>query len=151
MARNNTVIVILDYVFGAADTLTAQYFSDLLGVATAETQSIRKEAGIEGNFEFGQKNISTLKRNLLNADEILRIPYNQLLVNIRGNKPLLLNKMVYTEHELAKKLKDVSISEYKPNWNKQETPKQVIQIVTKDEPVKQEQIEDFEEITLDNF
>ena len=151
MARNNTVIVILDYVFGAADTLTAQYFSDLLGVATAETQSIRKEAGIEGNFEFGQKNISTLKRNLLNADEILRIPYNQLLVNIRGNKPLLLNKMIYTEHELAKKLKDVSISEYKPNWNKQETPKQVIQIVTKDEPIKQEQIEDFEEITLDNF
>lgn len=151
MARNNTVIVILDYVFGAADTLTAQYFSDLLGVATAETQSIRKDAGIEGNFEFGQKNISTLKRNLLNADEILRIPYNQLLVNIRGNKPMLLNKMIYTEHELAKKLKDVSISEYKPNWNKQETPKQVIQIVTKDEPVKQEQIEDFEEITLDNF
>lgn len=151
MARNNPVTVILDYVFGAADTLTAQYFSDLLGVATAETQSVRKEAGIEGNFEFGQKNISTLKRNLLNADEILRIPYNQLLVNIRGNKPLLLNKMVYTEHELAKKLKDVSISEYKPNWNKQETPKQVIQAVQKEEPKKQEKIEDFEEITLDNF
>ena len=151
MARNNPVTVILDYVFGAADTLTAQYFSDLLGVATAETQSVRKEAGIEGSFEFGQKSISTLKRNLLNADEILRIPYNQLLVNIRGNKPLLLNKMVYTEHELAKKLKDVSISEYKPNWNKQETPKQVIQAVQKEEPKKQEKIEDFEEITLDNF
>lgn len=151
MARNNPVTMILDYVFGAADTLTAQYFSDLLGVATAETQSVRKEAGIEGSFEFGQKNISTLKRNLLNADEILRIPYNQLLVNIRGNKPLLLNKMVYTEHELAKKLKDVSISEYKPNWNKQETPKQVIQTVPKEEPKKQEKIEEFEEITLDNF
>lgn len=151
MARNNPVTVILDYAFGAADTLTAQYFSDLLGVATAETQSVRKEAGIEGSFEFGQKNISTLKRNLLNADEILRIPYNQLLVNIRGNKPLLLNKMVYTEHELAKKLKDVSISEYKPNWNKQEIPKQVIQTVTKEEPKKQEKIEKFEEITLDNF
>lgn len=151
MARNNPVTAILDYVFGAADTLTAQYFSDLLGVATAETQSVRKEAGIEGSFEFGQKNISTLKRNLLNADEILRIPYNQLLVNIRGNKPLLLNKMVYTEHELAKKLKDVSINEYKPNWNKQETPKQVIQAVPKEEPKKQEKIEEFEEITLDNF
>lgn len=151
MARNNPVTAILDYVFGAADTLTAQYFSDLLGVATAETQSVRKEAGIEGSFEFGQKNISTLKRNLLNADEILRIPYNQLLVNIRGNKPLLLNKMVYTEHELAKKLKDVSINEYKPNWNKQETPKQVIQAIPKEEPKKQEKIEEFEEITLDNF
>ena len=31
-----------------------------------------------------RKNISTLKRNLLNADEILRIPYNQLLINTRG-------------------------------------------------------------------
>lgn len=151
MARNNPVTVILGYVFGAADTLTAQYFSDLLGVATAEMQSVRKDAGIEGSFEFGQKNISTLKRNLLNADEILRIPYNQLLVNIRGNKPLLLNKMVYTEHELAKKLKDVSISEYKPNWNKQEIQKQVIQTVPKQEPKKQEKIEEFEEITLDNF
>ena len=35
MARNNPVTVILDYVFGAADTLTAQYFSDLLGIDTS--------------------------------------------------------------------------------------------------------------------
>jgi len=27
----------------------------LLGVATAETQSIKKDAGIEGDLEFGQK------------------------------------------------------------------------------------------------
>ena len=53
---------------GAADILTAQYFSDLLGVTTVETQSLRKEGGIEGDLEYGQKNISTLKRNLLNAD-----------------------------------------------------------------------------------
>ena len=65
MARNNPVTVILDYVFGAADTLTAQYFSDLLGVATAETQSVRKEAGIEGSFEFGQKNLLTKVNSFL--------------------------------------------------------------------------------------
>ncbi len=46
---------------------------------------------------------------MLNSDEILRIPQNKLLVIIRGNKPLLLNKMIYTEHELAKNLEDVSI------------------------------------------
>ena len=46
------------------------------GVSTAESQSIKKDAGIEGELEFGQKNISTLKRNLLNADEILRITHN---------------------------------------------------------------------------
>ena len=47
---------------GTTDTLTAMYFCDLLGVATAETQSIKKEVGIDGELEFGQKNISTLER-----------------------------------------------------------------------------------------
>lgn len=135
---------------GAADTLTAEYFSDLIGVATAETESLRKEASIEGELEYGQKNISTLKRNLLNPDEILRIPYNQLLVNIRGNKPVLLEKMIYTEHSLAKKLKDVSVSEYKPNWNKQEVVKQIVKTIPKVE-VKEEKQEEIEEISLDNF
>lgn len=135
---------------GAADTLTAEYFSDLIGVVTAKTESLKKEASIEGELEYGQKNISTLKRNLLNPDEILRIPYNQLLVNIRGNKPVLLEKMIYTEHSLAKKLKDVSVSEYKPNWNKQETPKPIVKTIPKVE-IKEEKQEEIEEISLDNF
>lgn len=136
---------------GATDTLTAQYFCDLIGVATAETQSLRQEASIEGEIEYGQKNISTLKRNLLNPDEILRIPYNQLLVNIRGNKPILLEKMIYTEHKLAKKLKDISISEYKPNWNKQEIIKKVVQNIPKEKVIKSEQPKKIEKITFDNF
>ena len=135
---------------GVADTLTAEYFSELLGVTTAETQSIRKDAGIEGNLEFGQKNISTLKRNLMNADEILRLPHNKLIVNIRGNKPLLLDKMIYTEHPLSKKLKDISVSNYKPNWNdnKQGEVKPKIEITSKKDIPKDD---DFEEITFDNF
>ena len=138
---------------GAADTLTAEYFCDLIGVATAETESLRKEASIEGELEYGQKNISTLKRNLLNPDEILRLPYNQLLVNIRGNKPVLLEKMIYTEHSLAKKLKDVPVSEYKPNWNKQEVIKPVVKTTTKIEikEEKQKKSEETQEISLDNF
>ena len=122
----------------------------MLGVATAETQSIKKDAGIEGDLEFGQKNISSLKRNLLNADEILRLPHDKLIVNIRGNKPLLLDKMIYTEHPLSKKLKDISVSNYKPNWNDN------IQVETKSkiEKAPKKNIsndDDFEEITFDNF
>ena len=30
-------------------------------------------------------------------------------MNIRGNKPLMLNKMIYTEHKLAKQLKDIPV------------------------------------------
>ena len=142
---------------GASDTLTAEYFSNLLGIATAETQSIRKDAGIEGSLEFGQKNISTLKRNLLNADEILRIPQNQLLVNIRGNKPILLEKMIYTEHELAKKLKEIPITSYKPKWNSNDNLVKVpikkdeqIEIKEKNKMSKDDNLKKNVEITIDN-
>ena len=120
------------------------------GVSTAESQSIKKDAGIEGELEFGQKNISTLKRNLLNADEILRIPHNELLVNIRGNKPLMLNKMIYTEHKLAKQLKDVPVNSYKPNWNTEKV-EQITPKVTSDKIEQKQENEEFEEITFDNF
>lgn len=119
-------------------------------MSTAESQSIKKDAGIEGELEFGQKNISTLKRNLLNADEILRIPHNELLVNIRGNKPLMLNKMIYTEHKLAKQLKDVPVNSYKPNWNTEKVPETKPKMAKETIEEKQEN-EEFEEITFDNF
>ena len=136
---------------GTTDTLTAMYFCDLLGVATAETQSIKKEVGIDGELEFGQKNISTLERNLLNPDEITSF---KLMVIIRGNKPLLLQKMIYTEHPLAKKLQDVSVLTYIPDWNNNiEVPKTIEKkekrVVTKQNKIKKEQ--EFEDITFDNF
>lgn len=104
---------------GTTDVLTAQYFCDLIGVASVESTSIKKSNSIEGDVaEYGQKSISTQKRNLLNVDEILRIPSTKLLVNLRGNNPLLLDKMIYTEHPISKELKDSPINEYIPNWTK---------------------------------
>ena len=118
-------IQILELACGITDILTASYFCDLIGVATVETTSIKKDNSIEGDIEqYGQKSISTIERNLLNKDEILRIPTSKLIVNLRGNKPLLLDKVIYTEHPLSKKLKDSLISEYTPNWTKNH-PKKV--------------------------
>lgn len=91
----------------------------MIGVATVETTSIKKDNSLEGDIEqYGQKSISTIERNLLNKDEILRMPAFKLIVNLRGNKPLLLDKVIYTEHELSKKLKDSSIYDYTPKWTK---------------------------------
>ncbi len=55
---------------------------------------------------------------MLNKDEILRMEATKLLAILRGNKPLLLDKMRYTEHPLAKKLKECSVLEYNPKWTK---------------------------------
>ena len=132
---------------GMTDILTAQYFCDLIGISTVETTSIRKSNSLEGDIEeYGQKNVSTQKRNLLNVDEILRIPSTKLLVNLRGNKPLLLDKIIYKDHPLAKKLKDSSISEYNPKW---------LRNVTEKKSIKKKSIEketrNKEKISWDNF
>lgn len=76
------------------------------------------------------------------------------MVIIRGNKPLLLQKMIYTEHPLAKKLQDVSVLTYIPDWNNNiEVPKTIEKkekrVVTKQNKIKKEQ--EFEDITFDNF
>ena len=55
---------------------------------------------------------------MLNKDEILRMEATKLLAILRGNKPLLLDKMRYTEHPLAKRLKECSVLEYNPKWTK---------------------------------
>lgn len=123
------------------DVLSAEYFCSLIGVSTVETTSIRKSNSIEGDIEeYGQKNITTLKRNLLNVDEILRIPSNKLLVNLRGNKPLLLDKMMYKEHPIANKLKDSSISEYNPKWVKNTHIRVSVIENTKEKPIQNQNL-----------
>ena len=69
-------------------------------------------------MQYGQKNISNIQRKLLNPDEILRIPKSKMIVILRGNKPLMIDKKIYTEHKLAKELKDSAINEYVPQWQK---------------------------------
>lgn len=68
----------------------------------------------------------------MNVDEILRIPSTQLLVVLRGNKPLLLDKVIYTEHPLAKELTSSSIYDFKPNWTKNSNHIEKIVIPKKD-------------------
>ena len=129
------------------DVLSAEYFCDLIGVATVETTSIKTSNSIEGEIEeFGQKNIATQKRNLLNVDEILRIPSNKLIVNLRGNKPLLLDKVIYTEHPLYKKLKDNPVSNYNPKWTKNVPNK--VKLENKQEEKNEKK---KEKISWDNF
>ena len=73
---------------------------------------------------------------MLNIDEILRIPHTKLLINLRGNKPLLLDKVIYTEHPAASKLEDSPVSEYNPEWLKNK-PKKIV-----DKPKEEKNIEE---------
>lgn len=79
-------------------------------------------------------------------DEILRIPSTRLLVNLRGNKPLILDKVLYTEHSLYSKLKDSPISDYTPKWTKNIPKKEQIKNKPKEYPKEKK-----EKLSWDNF
>ncbi len=131
---------------GTTDVLTAQFFCDLTGVSTVETTAIRKSASLEGQLtEYGQANISSIQRNLLNKDEILRMPSSKLLGILRGNQAFMLDKVIYKEHPNAKKLKDSPITEYKPNISKNSLSKSKSTKTIKNSPMNSIQNE------FDNF
>lgn len=98
---------------GAGDILTAEYITEYLGVATVETNAIRKEAGFDGNFTYGVQNISTNKRNLMNPDELLKLDNDKEIVIVRGRKPFICYKYDYSKHNEASKLEDMTIEEQK--------------------------------------
>lgn len=75
------------------------------------------------------------------------MPTFKLIVNLRGNKPLLLDKVIYTEHPLSKKLKDSFISDYKPNWTKNYPDK----IKIKEKKKEEQQSDHKEKLSWDNF
>jgi type IV secretion system protein VirD4 len=104
---------------GCTDIATAQFVSDLLGAATVQSQSFKKEAGFEGIFDFGSVTTSVQKRNLLNPDEITRFDPEKAILILRGQKPLQVKKMPYTKHSLAKFIKPMPVSSYTPEWSKE--------------------------------
>lgn len=101
---------------GCTDTMTAQFVCDLLGKSTVRDQSRTKEAGLEGIYDFGRITTKATQRNLLNPDEILRLPSENAILILRGQKPLMIEKMDYTKHKLAKHIKPEPISNYNPQW-----------------------------------
>lgn len=97
----------------------------------------------------------------MNWDELIRLPKFKLIVVLNNNKPIMLDKMIYTEHPLAKKLKDSPVSKYKPLWNdaqistivdKKETKKQAVNVI---ERLSSRDILDddkeYEKITFETF
>ena len=101
---------------GATDVMTAESVSRLLGKSTVQTINTRKKAGMAGAFDFGDISLGTSSRNLLNTDEILRLPHENAILILRGQKPLMLNKLDYTKHPLSKHLKPAPIEERE--WSK---------------------------------
>lgn len=128
-------------IFGCNEIMTAQYVSDLLGVSTIEMNTIRKEAGFDGKFTLGNESSSTVKRNLINPDELIKFDNTKLIAIVRGEKPLICNKYDYSEHSLSKEIEEIVIEEYKSKLqlvNEQKTEKIEVKLPTFEEFLKEE-------------
>ena len=100
-------------VMGCNDILTAEYISKVLGISTVENNSIRKTAGFDGIMDMGNEGIATTSRNLMNADEILRMNNSEQLVIIRGQRPFKCKKLDYSEYWMSKDMEEIEITKYK--------------------------------------
>lgn len=102
-------------MMGTNDLLTAEYISELLGVSTVGTNSIRKGAEFDGILDYGNVSISSVKRNVMNKDEALRMDNDIQIVYLRGYKAFKCKKLRYWEHPLGSDIQLNSIENYKPN------------------------------------
>ena len=112
---------------GCTDELTAEFISSRTGLASVSVSSKSKQLGTWriSNYTPEYRETSGVgKRPVLTPDEVLRLPITQALVIIRGQKVLKVDKMDYSKHPEASKLRSCKASAHIPDWQRaaQETP-----------------------------
>jgi type IV secretion system protein VirD4 len=109
---------------GANDLKTAAYFSDKCGDVTVRTESNQMPltplfSPVYTSTRPYSQTKSSARRALLMPDEILRMNNDKCLILLRGQKPLMLDKLAPEEFPVFEKLKPARITEYTPPWREQ--------------------------------
>ena len=108
---------------GCTDELTAEFISSRTGLASVSVSSKSKQLGTWriSNYTPEYRETSGVgKRPVLPPDEVLRLPIKQALVIIRGQKVLKVDKMDYSKHPEASKLRSCKASAHIPEWRRLE-------------------------------
>ena len=108
---------------GCTDELTAEFISSRTGLASVSVSSKSKQLGTWriSNYTPEYRETSGVgKRPVLTPDEVLRLPIKQALVIIRGQKVLKVDKMDYSKHPEAPKLRSCKASAHIPEWQRLE-------------------------------
>ena len=86
---------------GCTDMLTAEYFSDRIGTASVEVEGTMRELNTMHITDYTprfRKTNSLGRRPLLTPDEVLRLPPDQVLIFIRGQKVMRAKRFDYSLH-----------------------------------------------------
>ena len=99
--------------------LTAEYFSDRIGTASVEVEGTMRELNTMHITDYTprfRKTNSLGRRPLLTPDEVLRLPPDQVLIFIRGQKVMRAKRFDYSLHPDYKKLKSRKAILHEPDW-----------------------------------
>ncbi len=109
---------------GCNDQMTAQYISDKCGQVTIRVNNNQMPlmplfSPIYSSTRPYSQTRSNTQRALMQPDEILRMDNRECLVLLRGQKPMLLYKIIPDEFELFKTLRPTPVQEHIPAWRQQ--------------------------------
>lgn len=124
---------------GCTDELTAEFISSRTGLASVSVSSKSKQLGtwrISNYTPEFRETSGVGKRPVLTPDEVLRLPIKQALVIIRGQKVLKVDKMDYSKHPEASKLRSCKASAHIPEWRRLEQAQPKPQTPAPKKPVK---------------
>lgn len=105
-------------MLGCTDDVTAEYFSARSGDMTVEvnsTMTTRQSIAVAQIIPQYRYTEGLGRRRLLTPDEVLRLPNDELLIIIRGQKVLRARKFDYTGHPYARECVKTSIQGYSPS------------------------------------
>lgn len=104
---------------GCTDMLSAEYFSDRIGVASVEVEGTMRELNtmrISNYTPQYRQSRSLGRRQLMTPDEVLRLPPDEELIFIRGQNVFRAKRFDYSRHVDYKKLKNSKAILHEPAW-----------------------------------
>lgn len=107
---------------GCTDQLTAKFISDRSGEISVDVSSKAKQLNTFRITDYSpqyRETASVGKRKLLNPDEVLRLPLDQALITLRGQKILKVGKYDFSLHPESKKLQYTKATDHIPAWRAQ--------------------------------
>ncbi|MBP3595303.1 MAG: type IV secretory system conjugative DNA transfer family protein [Lachnospiraceae bacterium] len=106
---------------GCTDEMTAEFISNRTGEVSVAVSTEAKQLNAMRISDYTpdyRQTSSVGKRKLMTPDEVLRLPLDQALIILRGQKVLKVEKYDYTLHPESKKIKVCRASEHVPEWRR---------------------------------
>ena len=115
----------LQLFLGGNDEMTAEYISHKCGVVTIGLTNNQMPmpplfSPILNSTKPYSQTRSNAQRALMLPDEVLRLSNDKCIVLLRGQKPLLLQKIIPDELLMFRELSPVRITDYVPQWRRKE-------------------------------